>query len=203
MEAPSEAKEVSKDKPGSPPKSGSGAKPGSPPKPVEEVPAEIPEPETEEELEAKERFQELTVALKKYNKRIPEHILAKDFPKLIRLRGQNPTEKEIEDYIKNTKDTEKDPDGAIPNKKFFEILEERKKAPDTPEEFKKALLTISDENGKLLKEEMRFHLRTMGEPMEEKEVKKLLDIIEDKRNPKYVNIDSFVDLLFDTIFGNC
>eukprot|EP00826_Nyctotherus_ovalis_P014815 TRINITY_DN14160_c0_g2_i1.p2 TRINITY_DN14160_c0_g2~~TRINITY_DN14160_c0_g2_i1.p2 ORF type:complete len:201 (+),score=100.50 TRINITY_DN14160_c0_g2_i1:173-775(+) len=163
---------------------------------AKEEPQEIPEPETEEELERKERFQELQTFLKKYNKRVPECILVKDFAKILRLRGEDPTEQEIEDYTKQHAKYDKDSDGVIENKALFEILEERKKSPDTPEEFKKALLTLVDENGKLLKEEMRFHLRTMGEPLEEKEVKKLLEMASDPADARYISIDGFVELIF-------
>ena len=187
-----EQKEITKDQSGSPIKTAHDNKPVK----IEDHVQDIPEPETEEELERKERFQELTTFLKKYNKRVPECVLLKDFAKILRLRGEDPTEKEIEDYVKQYAKYDKDSDGVIENKSLFEILEERKKSPDTPEEFKKALLTLADENGKLLKEEMRFHLRTMGEPLEEKEVKKLLEVASDPADARYINIDNFVELIF-------
>jgi len=164
------------------------------------VPAESPTKQMEEapdegddDFEKKERFAELCVFLKKFNKRVPEHIQVKDFSKILRLRAHDPTEKEIEDYIKKYAKTDKDPDGLITNKALFEILEERAKAPDTPEELKKALLTLADENGKLLKEELRYHLRSMGEPLEEKEVKKLLEAGSDPNDEKSISIDLFVE----------
>ena len=107
-----------------------------------------------------------------------------------------PTEKEIEEYIKKVAKYDKDPDGTIDNKALFEILEERAKAPDTPEELKKALLTLADEKGKLLKEELRYHLRSMGESLEEREVKKLLEVGSDPNDEKYISIDLFVETLF-------
>ena len=162
----------------------------------DQAPQEPVEPETEEEIEKKDRFQELQVYLKKYNKRFPDAILIRDFPKLLRLRGHNPTEKEIADYKTKYMKVDRDPDGLIENKAFFEILEERTKSPDTPDELKKAFLLLADKDGKLLKEELRYHLRTMGEPIEEKEVKKFLELATDPSNDKYVDIDLIVQTLF-------
>lgn len=161
--------------------------------PVLEAPPEV---ETEEEVEKKERFQELQVFLKKYNKRFPENIMVKDLEKIIQLRAQDPTKKDIEGYIKKYAKYDREPDGLIENKSLFEILEERTKAPDTPEELKKAFLVLADADGKLLKEELRYHLRTMGEALEEKEVKRLLELASDPNDEKCINIDTFIETIF-------
>eukprot|EP00831_Metopus_contortus_P003993 TRINITY_DN11472_c0_g1_i3.p1 TRINITY_DN11472_c0_g1~~TRINITY_DN11472_c0_g1_i3.p1 ORF type:complete len:145 (-),score=61.57 TRINITY_DN11472_c0_g1_i3:137-571(-) len=87
-------------------------------------------------------------------------------------------------------------DGLIENKTLFSILEERAKSPDTPEELKKAFLQLADEEGKLLKEELRYHMCTMGEPMEEKDVKKFLEAGKDAKDDRYFNIDQFVEAVF-------
>jgi len=164
--------------------------------PAQQIPLEPAEAETEEELGKKERFQELQTFLKKYNKRFPECVMVKDFAKVIWFRAQDPTDKEIQDYIKKYAKFDKDTDGLIDNKSVFEILEERAKAPDTPEELKKALLLLADSDGKLLKEELRYHLRSMGETLEEKEVKKLLEVGSDPNDDKSINIDQFVEAIF-------
>ena len=160
----------------------------------EKVPDLLPEQFEEVDEEKKQRREDMDQILMQFNKKGEASVAVQDFAVVLRALDQNPTEKELQEYLSKYLKKENDGEGIIYNAAIHEIVEDRLKDPDTEEELKKAFMQIADSKGELTNQEFIYLMTTKGNPVDEEVVQAYIQYA-DQDKDGIIEIDNFVQLL--------
>ncbi|KAL3277047.1 hypothetical protein HHI36_012408 [Cryptolaemus montrouzieri] len=115
-----------------------------------------------------------------------------NFPKFLRLMGQNNTEAEMIQMLKYINALDKE---TITFQEVFEIMKKHFQTPHTVEEIQKAF-HVFDRNGdgRLSTEEIRFVMTNLGEVFNEDEVREMFFENDTDRDGR-ITLDDFMNLM--------
>ncbi len=169
----------------------------APPAPVEEKKASVelfPEVQEEVDEEKKERREDISRILTQLTREGEHAILAEDFPTVLRALDQDPTDKEIEEYLATYAKYDQNNKHTIDHAAIHEIVEKRMRDPDTEEALLDAFNKLLDKDGKLSNAEFIHYMITRGDPLDEEIVKSYIQYA-DQDKDGYVEVENFVKLL--------
>lgn len=124
---------------------------------------------------SEEQIQEFKEAFSLFDKDGDGTISTKELGTVMRALGQNPTEAEIQDMIK---DVDKDNSGSIEFKEFLELMQKKMTDTDTEDEIKEAFRVFDrDGDGIISSAELRHVMTTLGEKLSEEEADGMIVVL--------------------------
>ena len=119
-----------------------------------------------------EKIMEFKAAFELFDKDRNGHITSKELGTVMRGLGQNPTEEELKQMIR---EVDLDGNGTIDFKEFLCLMVKKMKDTDTEEELLEAFKVFDrDGNGKISAHELRYVLLKSGENFTEQDIEDLI-----------------------------
>ena len=153
-----------------------------------------------------DQIQEFKEAFTLFDKNGDGTILVKELGTVMRALGQNPTEAELQDMIK---EVDKDNSGTIEFNEFLTLMQRKVTDTDTEEEIKEAFRVFDrDNDGIISAAELRHVMTTLGEKLTDEEADGLfslsifnsLEMIReaDINNDGQIRFEEFVKLMLSS-----
>ncbi|KAL3873879.1 hypothetical protein ACJMK2_036962 [Sinanodonta woodiana] len=145
-----------------------------------------PDPLTDEQIA------ELREAFSLFDKDGDGDISVKELGSVMKSLGQNPSEKELEDMIR---EVDVDGNGTIDFDEFLQMMGRKMKETDTEEEIKEAFkLFDKDNNGLISPSELKSVMVNLGERLTDEEVDEMIKEA-DLDGDGYINYEEFLRIL--------
>eukprot|EP01120_Amphizonella_sp_Union-15-10_P003703 TRINITY_DN14118_c0_g1_i1.p1 TRINITY_DN14118_c0_g1~~TRINITY_DN14118_c0_g1_i1.p1 ORF type:complete len:153 (-),score=43.97 TRINITY_DN14118_c0_g1_i1:118-576(-) len=136
-----------------------------------------------------EQIAEFKEAFSLFDKDGDGAITKKELRTVLHSLGQNPTEEELSEMIK---EVDTDGNGAIDVDEFLMMMAKQMKNADSEEDIKHAF-SVFNKNGKISVNEMRYVMTNLGQKLTEDEMEEILGVlpIEDDQ----INFEDLVNLM--------
>jgi calmodulin len=142
-----------------------------------------------------EQIDEFKEAFNLFDKNGDGTIPVKEIGTVMRALGLNPTEQEINDFIK---EADKDNSGTIDFQEFLGIMKKKMTDSDTEEEIKEAFRIFDrDNDGVIEATELRHIMTTLGEKLTEEEAEEMIREADINGDGKIV-YDEFVKIMMSS-----